>query len=51
MESCTEMISDFVLMSKVNKHAKGDTAFPVKIPSKRKWIKDKMMYPYGLFSE
>jgi len=48
---CFELIVDHIHQVKHNNHERGDWAFPVKIPSKRKWIKDKQLYPPGLFSE
>lgn len=46
-----DMMVDHVGMVVQNRHDLGDYAFPVKIPSKRKWIKDKLLYPPGLFSK
>lgn len=50
MKQCYGLIYDHMQLVKTNRHHMDYGAFPVKIPSKRKWIKNKELIPPGLFS-
>lgn len=51
MSQCFNLIHEHIEKVVLNRHNLGDWAFPVKIPSKRKWIKEKKLYPPGFFSK